>query len=171
MHSALTPIISGDFLVAGVDQLWTDTEVNYFSEYGRYQSMLRQVNTVAQSAAIKTGAASDQIIDTGVDNTHAEFSNRIVRGYCYSTSVGNYLNGTPLPSLCPASLPSQRTAGAGKPCVSPNSDLNDALTISCRHGTHVAGIAASANAVPAISGLAPNAKLISIYDESGRQKP
>src|SRR5262249_5240571 len=63
------------------------------------------------------------ILDTGVDKAHSFLAGKVVEEACYS---GN--------RNCPNGQTSQIGQGAGIPCTY-------ALS-SCRHGTHVAGIAA-----------------------------
>jgi subtilisin family serine protease len=87
------------------------------------------------------------ILDTGVDKTHPFLAGKVVSEACFS---GN--------SNCPNGLTSQIGAGAGVPCTYAVS--------GCRHGTHVAGIAAgrryAAMPAPQFDGIAPGANLIAI---------
>ena len=135
--------------------------------------MLRQVNQVMVSSGVPMGASSDQtiaIIDSGVDISHPEFSNRVVAGACFSTASGTFVvGGGALPSLC--STTSNGSPSKGSPCSSSNSLFNDALR-NCGHGTHVAGIAASSSTTDAIlSGLAPSAKIVSVQTKSLANNP
>ena len=85
------------------------------------------------------------ILDTGVDKTHPFLSGKVVEEACFS-STGN----------CPNGLTSQIGSGAGVPCTyAPN---------GCRHGTHVAGIAAGSGAGAGVSfsGVAKGAHIIAV---------
>ena len=70
------------------------------------------------------------ILDTGVDNDHAFFGNRIVAEACFSSNVPS--QGAT--SVCPNGQETQFGNNAGDNC---------SLSVNgCDHGTHVAGIAA-----------------------------
>ena len=173
VSASLTPMLHGAFTASGLDQLLLDSQVNYFSYYGASQPMLRQVNQVMVSSGVPMGPSSDQtiaIIDSGVDISHPEFSNRVVAGACFSTPSGNIgTTATPFPSLC--STTDNGPPAKGAPCASSNSLFADALR-NCGHGTHVAGIAASSSTTDAnLSGLAPSAKIISIQTKSLANNP
>jgi len=85
------------------------------------------------------------IIDTGVDKNHSFLTGKVVEEACYS---GN--------SNCPNGLTSQTGAGAGVPCSYAPS--------ACRHGTHVAGIAAGSGV--SFSGVAKGASLMAVQVSS-----
>ncbi len=81
------------------------------------------------------------ILDTGIDAAHPFFGNRVVDEACYSAT-----------SSCPNGTPTQTGPGSALPCTyAPN---------GCRHGTHVAGIAAGSGLDA--TGVAPRASIIAV---------
>ena len=89
------------------------------------------------------------ILDTGVDNDHAFFGNRIVAEACFSSNVPS--QGAT--SVCPNGQETQFGNNAGDNC---------SLSVNgCNHGTHVAGIAAG-NEGSSLDGVARNAPIIAI---------
>ncbi|HKP87569.1 MAG TPA: S8 family serine peptidase [Blastocatellia bacterium] len=85
------------------------------------------------------------ILDTGVDKNHPFLAGKVVSEACYSTT-----DGTRSTSVCP---------GGASESTSPGSGLNCSL-FDCRHGTHVAGIAAGRGTN--FSGVAKDANIIAI---------
>ena len=81
------------------------------------------------------------VLDTGVDKTHTFLTGKVVAEACYSTG-----------SNCPNGGTSQTGSGAGVPCTYAAS--------GCRHGTHVAGIAAGRGA--SFSGVARDAGIMAV---------
>jgi subtilisin family serine protease len=81
------------------------------------------------------------VLDTGVDKSHPFLAGKVVEEACYSAR-----------SNCPNGTTSQTGAGSGVPCT------YDAD--GCRHGTHVAGIAAGKGS--SFSGVAKDANVASV---------
>jgi len=81
------------------------------------------------------------VLDTGVDRTHPFLSGKVVEEACYS---GN--------SNCPNGSTSQTGTGSGVHCTYAPS--------GCRHGTHVAGIAAGQGS--SFSGVAKGADVMAV---------
>ncbi len=81
------------------------------------------------------------ILDTGVDKAHPFLAGKVVSEACYSAN-GN----------CPGGGTSSTAVGSGVPCTY--------APVACRHGTHVAGIAAGDGT--SFDGVAPGADLIAI---------
>jgi subtilisin len=81
------------------------------------------------------------VLDTGVDSAHPFLSGKVVEEACYSAN-----------SNCPNGLTTQTGVGSGIPCTYAVS--------ACRHGTHVAGIAAGQGS--SFSGVAKGANVMSV---------
>lgn len=86
------------------------------------------------------------IVDTGVDASHSFLSGKVLAEACFA------YNEDGVTGACPNGQPTQYTAGAAVPCPY--------APWTCRHGTHVAGIAAGSGA--STTGVAPAADLIAI---------
>ncbi len=87
------------------------------------------------------------VLDTGIDPGHGAFAGRIIAEACFSTTSTSDNAST----LCPNGSNEQIGAGAAQSCSG---------ILGCDHGTHVAGIAASA--APLYTGVAPGADLIAV---------
>jgi subtilisin family serine protease len=102
----------------------------------------------AESWAVgRTGAGQHvAVLDTGIQKSHpflqkAAGGTKVVSEACYSANA-----------TCPGGVTASTAVNSGLPCLVATSD--------CRHGTHVAGIAAGRGA--AFSGVAKEANLLSI---------
>lgn len=93
------------------------------------------------------------VLDSGVDKTHSFFpAGKVVAEACFSTTDA----GQHAETVCPDGNESQTGAGAGIQCGGANGTEID----GCKHGTHVAGIAAGKSA--SINGVAKEANIIAI---------
>ena len=106
---------------------------------------LAQSSTIVQAPAMwennLTGAGKTiAVLDTGVDRSHPFLGGRVVEEACYSAN-----------SNCPNGQRTQTGTDSGAPCT---------YASDCRHGTHVAGIAAGQGSN--LSGVAPNANIMSV---------
>jgi subtilisin len=89
-----------------------------------------------------TGAGKTiAVLDTGVDRFHPFLGGRVVDEACFSSS-----------SNCPNGQTTQTGTGSAAPCTYAAS--------GCKHGTHVAGIAAGQG--NGLSGVAPNADIMAV---------
>jgi hypothetical protein len=110
------------------------------------------IGAPAAWSAGSTGAGwTVAVIDTGIDKSHPFLAGKVTSEACYSGGGGSLPPG--FSSVCPGAVFQSTAVDSGVPCTP------DAF---CAHGTAVAGIAAGANGVAGISGVAPGANLISI---------
>jgi subtilisin family serine protease len=94
------------------------------------------------------------VLDTGVDKTHGFLdAGKVVSEACYSTNSTHYGST----SLCPGGVPESTAVGSGVNC-----DTTDIPGSGCKHGTHVAGIAAGTGGTEGLEGVAPGANVIAI---------
>jgi subtilisin family serine protease len=88
------------------------------------------------------------VLDTGIDSAHPFLTGKVVEEACYST--GN--DGSGNAGNCPDGTETQTGPGAGTPCAY--------TADGCRHGTHVAGIAAGEGS--SFSGVARDADVMAV---------
>ena len=108
--------------------------------------LLAQSSPLVQASEMWTAGytGSGQVIavlDTGVDRMHPFLSGKVVEEACYSSSAN-----------CPNGLTTQTGVGSGIHCTYAVS--------GCKHGTHVAGIAAGQGS--SFSGVAKGANVMSV---------
>jgi hypothetical protein len=145
------PMIVATVTPAAFDALLADPEVAAVQE-DRLESPLLTASTVrigADRARAMGAAGSGQtvaVLDTGVDADHSFLAGRVVAEACFSSNDSPYGSTT----TCPNGATSMVGPGSGRPCS----------LSSCRHGTHVAGIAAGAGTD--IFGVAPQARVQSV---------
>jgi hypothetical protein len=101
---------------------------------------------IAHQQGFNGSGAVIAIVDTGVDNTHPLLAGRVIDEACFADR-----EEPEDPPSCPNGGNQQFGTGAAVPCPFAPS--------TCRHGTHVAGIAAGAGDTP---GVAPSANLFAL---------
>lgn len=113
-------------------------------------------------AAGYTGAGQTvAILDTGVDKTHPFLDGgKVVSEACFSTTGFDLTNGH-YESVCPGGAPFSTATGSGIDCVAAAAGYPGAQD-NCRHGTHVAGIAAGDGGGTSNIGVARDANIIAI---------
>ena len=93
------------------------------------------------------------IRDTGIEGLHSFFGGRIVSEACYSNAGPSSTRR----SLCPSGLRAQLGPGAAEATTG---QCFDGASNLCRHGSHVAGIAAGNGS--SFTGVAKNSNIIAI---------
>lgn len=147
-------LVSMDVDEAQLDALVNDDSIDFLSRDSiSFVSLEQSVAFIGGTSLHTTGYSGHNqavaILDTGVDNAHPFIGSRIVEQACFSSG-----NGTTAISLCPNGESRFVGEGAADDCA----DLYP--TNDCRHGTHVAGIAAGWNLV--FSGVAPSANIVAV---------
>jgi subtilisin family serine protease len=100
---------------------------------------------LAWAAGFEGTGAVVAVLDTGVDGAHPFLAGKVVEEACFSRGQDGFVNGV---GNCPNGLDSQLGPGSAIPCTY--------AVAGCRHGTHVAGIAAGA------SGIARGAQIMAV---------
>lgn len=96
------------------------------------------------------------ILDTGVDKNHSYFAGgKVVSEACYSTTTGTNPDFDSSVSLCPGGVQESTAPDSGLHCDTSQIGI-------CRHGTHVAGIAAGRETTLGHFGVARDASIIAI---------
>jgi subtilisin len=106
--------------------------------------------TAAWASGYSGAGQTVAILDTGFDKTHPFLAGRVVSEVCYSTTDASST------SLCPAGVTESTSPGSAVNCVPATGNQVD----DCKHGTHVAGIAAGKG--DGFSGVAKDSNLIAI---------
>ena len=145
------PFIAMSVDEATLEQLKTAPEITSIEEDVALPPLLAQsVPLIGGPAAWTAGFAGAgqavAILDTGVDKAHSFLAGKVVSEACYSSNT--FISS----SVCPGGVTSSTSSGSGVNCPT--------FIEGCRHGTHVAGIAAGRGST--FSGVARDANLIAI---------
>lgn len=151
------PAVSVELTPEGVDSLATSEVVATVTrEVPARPTLGGSVDLIGGGVAHADGFGgrrrSIAILDTGVDSTHPFLAGRVVDEACFSTA-----------GSCPNGETTMAGPGSAMPCTF--------SSILCRHGTHVAGIAAGRRTaeIP-FDGVAPDAGIVAMQifsEESG----
>lgn len=137
------PVLAADADDEGLARLAADPEVQAIELDQVVGHLLSESTRVIEAdqrwaAGMRGDGWTVAVLDDGVDGGHPAFAGRIVSEACFSGG------GVRSSSLCPGGALSATGPGAAAPCV------------TCRHGTHVAGIAAGT------TGTAPGSGIIAV---------
>lgn len=130
------PMVAMTVDAAGAEALMNDSAVEAIYEDVAVPPTLDESIPIVRANKVwkkkKTGKGwTVAVLDTGYDNKHDAFKNKVKAEACYSSNVDNASNTSK--SACKKQKPSYTGKNAGKYC---------SLSVSgCDHGTHVAGIA------------------------------
>ena len=154
-----SPIVALEVDAAALAELMTSQEVlSVRVDELRRPNLAESVPLVGAPAAWAVGATGAgwtvAVVDSGVEKTHPFLAGKVVSEACYSTTGGT------ASSVCPGGLNST-APGFGVNC-SP-------AVAGCRHGTHIAGIAAGNGAT--YPGVAKSASIIAIQVYSRIDNP
>jgi subtilisin family serine protease len=149
---------------AALDALLADPDVISVAEDRRVYPSLNDTPgiTRADKAWLEGFRGAGQtvaILDTGVDTTHPFFAGKVVAEACFSTAAGiGFTSYCPNPQAPTAQFPGTYQIGPGAGINCPD------ISLTCWHGTHVAGIAVGKTGVlsPTTGGMAPDANIIPI---------
>ncbi len=127
---------------------------------------LQRIGAPALWDAGRVGAGTFvAVLDTGIEASHPAFAGKTIQEACFSVNApdqGAF-------SLCPGRVPGAIGTGTASACTDTN------LVATCRHGTHVAGIATGNDPAAGVYGVAPQADIIAvqvfarIWDERNRR--
>jgi len=158
------PFVAMTVDAAGLAALLADPDVVSISEDRRLYPQLNDTPTITRAnkawlAGYRGAGQTVAILDTGVDTAHPFFAGKIVAEACFSQAAGpGFTSYCPNPSPPSPQFPGTHQIGPGAGINCPD------LSLTCWHGTHVAGIAAGRTNVMSASagGMAPDAQIIPI---------
>ncbi len=156
------PFVAMTVTPSGLDELISSGLVKSISESIKTKPTLvdstLKVGATVLHALPQTGVGTYvAILDTGVQSNHVFFADGTSRVHSASeacfTGAGGFFAGT-----CPDGGIAETGPGKGRPCGPENP-----VDSECRHGTHVAGIAAGKDLTnPGSVGVAPDTGIVSV---------
>ncbi len=150
------PFIAMIVTPSGLDELISSGMVKSISQNMLAKTTLGdsvpQIGANVLHGIPQTGAGTYvAILDTGVQSNHDFFMDGTSK--VHSASEACFNGG----GMCPNESTSQTGEGSARPC-GPTDDVDD----ECKHGTHVAGIAAGNDLTSEPSGVAPDAGIVAV---------